>query len=138
MSVFTADGELLVPTAHAGGPWDPGSMHGGAPSGLIARAVERLAPEMRLGRLTVELLGPVPLEPVQVEAAITKPGRSFQIADATLSAGGRERCRARAMLVRRGSVEGVPAGAEDQPPEPAPDALPRSRFLGLAHDGFHI
>ena len=62
--IFGRDGDAFVPTGHAVGPWDPGQMHGGAPAALLVRALEALAPEMQLARLTVEFLGTVPLEPV--------------------------------------------------------------------------
>ena len=67
-ALFEPDGQLLVPTALTVGPWDPGSQHGGAPSALLARAVEaEPAPgPVRLARLTVELLRPVPLTPLRV------------------------------------------------------------------------
>jgi hypothetical protein len=71
--IFAREGDLLAPTDHARGPWDPGALHGGAPSALVARAAEALAPDMRIARLTVEFLGAVPLAPLSVEAQIVKP-----------------------------------------------------------------
>ena len=108
--IFHVDGDAFVPTGHARGPWDPGMQHGGAPGALIARAVERLAPEMALARLTVEFLAAVPLAAVTVAAEIVKRGRNLQIAEATLSAGGRPQCLARAVLLRREAVQGLPEG----------------------------
>ena len=43
--VFRRDGELLVPTPLATGPWYAGSQHGSAMLGLLARAVDRRAAE---------------------------------------------------------------------------------------------
>lgn len=124
--IFRTEGDTFVPTEHAVGPWDPNALHGGAPAALVARAVEALAPEMRLARLTLEFLGAVPLAPLTVSAEITRPGRRLQIAEVALDAGGRTALRARAMLVRRGDVPDVPAG---DPPVlgdvPAPETVDR-------------
>ena len=136
-AVFTRDGGAFVASAHARGPWDPGAMHGGAPSALIARAIEHAAPEHRIARLTVEFLGAVPIGPVTVAAEITKSGRRFQVAEAMLSAGGREACRARASLLRRGDVQGLPP-TDGTPLAPGPDRLRRAHFLGLEGEGFAL
>jgi acyl-coenzyme A thioesterase PaaI-like protein len=107
--IFGRDGDLFVPTGHARGPWDPGMMHGGAPSALLTRAIEALAPEMQLARLTVDFLGAVPLAPVRVEAEIWRRGRRMQLARATLTLeDGREFCRAGAVLLARQELEGLP------------------------------
>ena len=126
-AIYVPDGDAYVPTGHARGPWDDTQQHGGAPGALLARAVQALAPEMRVARVTYEFLGPVPLAPCTVSATVVKPGRRFQLAEAELAAGGRTAVRARAVLLRRGDVEvpadGVPdpagfAGPEDGAPAP--------------------
>lgn len=67
-------------------PWGPTSQHGSPPAALLARAVERLeGGESRfVGRFTMELLGPVPVGPLTVEAAVVRPGRSLDLCHATL------------------------------------------------------
>jgi hypothetical protein len=129
-AIFGRDGDVFVPTGHARGPWDPGAQHGGAPSALIARAVEALAPDMRLARLTVELLGAVPLAPLAVSAEIVKAGRRFQLAEATLSVAGSGVvvCRARAALLRRGDEAGVPPGDRPAPLVDGPLTAERNRW----------
>ncbi len=118
IAIFTRDGDELVPTPHAVGPWDPGQLHGGAPSALVVRAVQALAPGMQLARCTFEFLGPVPLAPVEVTAAIVKPGKRFALAEAQLTAAGRPVLLARVVLLRRGEPMALPAGAA------WPDGLP--------------
>ena len=135
MSVFTRDGDLLVPTGHARGPWDENAMHGGAPSAAIVRAVERVAPGMRLTRLTVEFLGAVPLVPVSVEAEVVKPGKRFQVVEARLSAGGREAAWARAALMRHEPTDGLPANAPARA-LPDPGTLERGTVGSLHGEGF--
>ena len=136
-SVFAADGDRYVPSGHARGPWDASAMHGGAPAALIARAIERVAPQMRIARLTVEYLGSVPLDAIQVDAQITRPGRRIQVAEATLGADGRELCRARASLMRVEDTEGL-APDTDERIEPGPDHLQRGGFRGQRGEGFHL
>ncbi len=40
--------EWFSPTDHARGPWDPDACHGGPPTALLVRALERAVPGMRL------------------------------------------------------------------------------------------
>ena len=135
MSIFTRKGDVLVPAGHARGPWDPDAMHGGAPGAAIVRAVERVAPGMRLARLTVEFLGAVPLLPLSVEAEVVKPGRSFQVVEVTASAGGREMAWARANLVRRDTLSGLPDDGTREVPPP-PDGIEPAVFRHMEGDGF--
>jgi len=114
------DGRLLA-TPLSRGPWDPGAQHGGAPAALLARAVERHegGEGMRVARLTVEFLRPVPIASLAVEVETLKPGRRVQLVGASLRDGETEVCRAIALRIRSspGEMEPVtPAGPE--PPAP--------------------
>jgi hypothetical protein len=107
-AVFTREGEAFVPSIHARGPWDAGSLHGGAPTALLARAIEALETpaSMRCVRLAVEFPRAVPLEPVLAEARLTRAGRKLALAEARLTTlDGTEVLRANATLLRRGDVE---------------------------------
>lgn len=129
-SIFRAEGEHFVPTEHAGGPWDPAALHGGAPAALITRAFERTDPrgEMRLARLSFELLRPVPSAPLRIVTRIVRDGRRVQELAAELSAvsgesSGEERVVCRASALR---VQAVPGGlpAEACTETAAGDAMP--------------
>ncbi len=98
-SIFLADGELLLPTEYARGPWDPNALHGGAPAALIAAAFERMQPgaELPFARLSFEFLRPVPMVPLTLSTRISRPGRRVQALQAELSAGGVAVCRASAL-----------------------------------------
>lgn len=94
------------------GPWDERMMHGSAPSALLAHAIEQTEPgatELAVTRLTVEFLGGVPVGPVEVATSLAKPGTRLQIVDATLDAGGRRACLARAVRMRRANLPGAAA-----------------------------
>ena len=93
-ALYVPDGDLLVPTLLSRGPWVASAQHGGPPSGLLTRAVEqhRSDPDEDpstyvLSRMTVELLRPVPLTPLRVTSATTRPGRKVQLITASLWAG---------------------------------------------------
>ena len=118
---FEADrfhpGDLTV------GPWSPDAQHGGPVAALLARTVEAVpAPgPMQVVRLTVELLRPVPLLPLAVTAAVSRPGKRVQLVDASLTADGTEVARARALRIRVAPVD-VPK----QEPSPPSPALPKA------------
>ncbi|MDP9344496.1 MAG: thioesterase family protein, partial [Actinomycetota bacterium] len=101
--IFRRDGAAFVPSAHAVGPWDPGQLHGGAPGALIGEAVG--APGFQIARITFDFLGPVTTTPLTIAVETVKPGRRAQLVEAELSAGGRVVLRARALRLRRDTVD---------------------------------
>ena len=107
-------------TVHTTGPWSAGFQHGGPPSALLGRAVERCATreEMVVARGAVELLGPVPVGELGLRVRVTRPGRSVELVEAALSAGGRDVARASAWRVLRTGADPV------APRHPAPAPLP--------------
>jgi hypothetical protein len=100
-SIFLADGDLLHPTEHARGPWDPRALHGGAPAALIAAAFERMQPgeELPVARMSFEFLRPIPMAPLTLSTEITRPGRRVQALAAEIEAGGEVVCRASALRI---------------------------------------
>ena len=126
-AVYVSDGDGFVPTVLARGPWDPGAQHGGAPSALLARAIEREADRLGVVRLTLEFLRPVPLERLTVSTREVRPGRRARLIEATLEAAGTPVCRALGLALARpeGAAPSVPPdGIEPLPPpggvEPSP------------------
>ncbi len=132
-----ADGVAMVvrPTEHASGPWDPQALHGGAPAALIAAAFERVEPgaQLRIGRLSFELLRPIPLAPLTLTMRIVRPGRRVQELAAELSAdlgsGPQVVCRASALRVQVVSPEvaavAEPPAGVDSTPSPQQAATPQ-------------
>jgi hypothetical protein len=100
-SIFLADGELLLPTEHARGPWDPRALHGGAPAALMASAFERMEPgaELPFARLSFEFLRPVPMGPLKLTTRMSRPGRRVQALEGELSAEGVTVCRATGLRI---------------------------------------
>lgn len=134
--------ETWLPTELARGPWDPGALHGGPVAALAARAVEQSAaasPSGLVARFTLELLRPVPVAPLEVAAAVTRPGRKVQVVEAEITADGQAvaRCRAVRLRVDPGLDLSGPAQAPGPAPFPGPDrAGPPGGFRG-PYRGFH-
>ncbi len=138
-AVFIPDGELFMPTAHAGGPWDPSALHGGAPAALMVRAIEAIEPErdMFVSRITAEFMRRVPMAPLKLTTAIIRPGKKVQLVQASLSADGQEVARATALRIRQLEID-LPARIEGPMPPPPEEAIPLNdvpwRGFGKAMD----
>jgi hypothetical protein len=130
---YRAEGERLVPSELTRGPWDPGAQHAGPPSAVLGRAIERCEPRegMRVGRITIEILGPVPLAPLAVEASVVRPGRRVELLEASLAGPAGEVMRASAWRVAAGDLR-----VDSDPPPPGPehgrdrDFFPTGQELG--------
>jgi hypothetical protein len=132
---FFADlgGGRFAATEHTAGPWDPAFMHAGPPAALLGRALTRTAPRAGafMARLTFEILGPVPVAEVALETRVLRPGRSVELLEGTLSAGGRA-----VMLARAWRVTAAPVSAgHGSPPAPLPDS-PAAAPPALAGFGY--
>lgn len=104
---------------------------------LLAGGIERCepAPGALVVRLTVELLRPVPVAPLSLDARLARAGRSVQHLDARLclEGSGQEVARARAVRIR--TIEDPSADLAAPSPGPAPGgpdgpALPEEGAVG--------
>jgi hypothetical protein len=101
-----AEGDHFVPTVFSQGPWSPEHQFGGAAAALLATVVEAvpsLVPQ-RVVRLTVDLLRPVPVQPLRAEARVVREGKRIQVLEATLVCQGLEVARCSALRMRLGSL----------------------------------
>ena len=114
------DGRFAA-TTHTAGPWDPAFQHAGPPAALLGRALERCEPRdgFVFARLTFEILRPVPVAEVAVVARVIRPGRSVELLEGELTAGGQPVMTVRAWRVLAASA---PTVADDAPLPPRPDA----------------
>jgi hypothetical protein len=105
---FRLHGERFVPSACASSGWSETLVHGAPAAGLLARAVERFAadPEMRLVRLTTDLLRPVPLEPLQVVTTTRRQGKRIHVVEASLLAGETEAAHAVGLVLHASDEQG--------------------------------
>jgi hypothetical protein len=136
---FVPDGERFVPTELTRGPWDPDAQHAGPPAALIGRALERCGgPDgKQVGRVTFEILRPVPIEPLRVEARVARPGRSVELLEAELSDERDTLIRASAWRLRTQVIELDPP-APAAPPPPGPAEARESDFFPTGNEfGYH-
>jgi hypothetical protein len=108
-------------SALTGGPWSPEHQHAGPPSALICRAVERAAAPhgfTHIGRLTVNLLRPVPIGDCGIEIRADHLGRGAGHFSGRLTAGGKEIALFTALAQREQDLP-VPERTPGHPP-PAP------------------
>lgn len=119
-AIFYQEGDAVVPTIYAQGPWDPGVQHGGAVAGLLARAVEQVPTPvpMRVARLTLDMLRRVPVRPLSITTEVLRTGKRIQAVRAELHDGDLLVASAVAMLVRTGA--GIDMSPYRQPEVPLP------------------
>jgi hypothetical protein len=139
------DGRYLS-TELTRGPWDPDSQHAGPPAALIGREIERLGggriggeegAAAHVGRVTYEILRPVPIAPLTVTAEIVRPGRSVEMVEATLSSEDGPLVRATAWRLRTTDVE-FPDSSGRTEPRPGPEQGRPGEFFHTGYDvGYH-
>lgn len=106
-----ADG-VLASTQRTAGPWTTGAQHLGPPSALLVRALEAVAADRpaQLARVTIEILGPVPVAELSVRAWLVRPGRSVELLAGELSAGAQVVATASAWRIAQADSTDVLAG----------------------------
>jgi Thioesterase-like superfamily len=135
---YTQERDRLVPSELTRGPWDPDAQHAGPPAALLGRAVERCEPRdgMQVGRITFEILGPVPIAPIEVRARVVRPGRSVELLEASLSGPEGDVMRATAWRLRPGELH-LRTEPDGGPPGPEHGAA-REFFPTRQTVGYHV
>lgn len=139
--------ETFASTEHTRGPWGA-PQHGGPVAALLTRAMDWLpaAADSRIARVTVELLGPVPVDDVRVSARVVRPGRRIALLASSMEARDRDgawRRVAEATAWRLATQETTDVVRRSDAPRPLPaagpaaladfplpDAWPRGGFVG--------
>ena len=114
------------PTEHVSGAWDESTQHIGPALGLMVHAVEndlaaRRDEPMIMSRLTYELLGVVPMDPVDIHVEVIRPGRTIELVEVTYGHGNRIGIRLRAWLQQFRDTQGIAGDGFD--PIPLPDQM---------------
>lgn len=136
---YLPDGDRFVPTILTAGPWDAAAQHAGPPSALLAWCIENNhpRPDLQTVRVTVEILGPLPLTPLIARSSLVRSGRSVEVLSGTLSSGGKDLLRAALVRIRTADIP-----AAELPPSPPPPSGPEtggpSDFFPTGRDlGYH-
>ena len=112
------------PTEHVGGSWDPATQHVASSLGVLAHELVRDRDARRsdgllVSRLSYDILGTMPLAPMDVEVRVVRPGRTIELVEATATCGGRTGVVLRAWLTAPQPT--VAVAGSDLPAMPAPD-----------------
>ena len=112
-AIFRVDGKDVVTSPYAAGPWDPSMQHGSPPAALVVWAAEKIPTQiaMRVARVTVDLMRPVPVAPLTVESEVLREGRKIQLCAVRLLAQG--------VVVVSATVLKIKVQADELPPEAA-------------------
>src|SRR5690348_2834457 len=96
-------------TPDVGGAWDTATQHIAPALGLLTHVVERDRDVRRsdglvVGRLSFDILGTIPIDVVDVDVRVLRPGRTIELVEATLGHRGRDAVLLRAWLMRPGDT----------------------------------
>jgi len=80
-AIYRVDGNRVVTSPNAAGPWDARMQHGSAPAALVVWAAEAIpTPQpMSIARVTIDLMRPVPVAPLTLQTEILREGRKIQL-----------------------------------------------------------
>ena len=115
-AIFRVDGNDVVTSPFAAGPWDSSMQHGSPPAALVVWAAERIATPvaMRIARVTVDLMRPVPVAPLTIETTILREGRKIQLCEIKLLADGVQVVGATVLKIRA-QAQALPDDVKELP-----------------------
>lgn len=105
-AIFKKEGDSLIPTVLAQGPWYENSLHGSSMMGLMARAAEQHPSDLPrlVSRLTVDMMRAAPMAPLRTESSCVRSGKNVEFLDIRLFAGDDLYVRASAMRIRQKDI----------------------------------
>jgi hypothetical protein len=113
--------------------WDPEIQHGSPPLALMTKLIEELAADsgLRVGRLTLDILGAIPVTTVRARAWVERPGSRISMMAAEMVAprpDGTERAVARVTAWLLATSDTADAATDRYPPivEGEPVPMPRN------------
>jgi hypothetical protein len=107
---------------------------------LLGREIERVAggEGFQVARVSFEILRPVPIGPVRVEAELVRPGRSVQMIEASLSGEAGELIKARAWRIRTSELDFPDDVVTTPAPPPGPEQGDWPEFFATGQSvGYH-
>ncbi len=116
---YAREGDQFVPSGLGMSPWDGKSQNGLALSGLCAHIIENAASRVPMlnTRMTLDIFGAVPMEPLTPVLTVVRDGPRFQLLEVALHALGKTWVRASALRVRL--ADNPPSAMGESPPLPA-------------------
>lgn len=103
-------------TSAVQGAWNTSEQHIAPTIGLLAHLVEthrdaRRDDALVLSRVSYDILGVLPIDVVDVEIRVIRPGRTIELSEATLSHSGRPAVILRAWLMQTADTSAIAGGA---------------------------
>jgi len=137
-ALFEIDGNRVLPAPEGRAMWYEDALHGGPIAALFAREAERAASPvpMRVVRLTVDLLRPVPTVPLVLESRVAREGRRIQVVESVLSQNGTPLARAAALRIRSADIV-APEHSRREPPPP-PEQFPTYPAFPPGEAWYHV
>jgi len=88
-AIYRVDGDRVLTSPDAAGPWNAGMQHGSAPAALAVWAAEAIPTRepMQVARVTIDLMRPVPVAPLTFKTEVLREGRKIQLCAVRLFAG---------------------------------------------------
>ena len=81
------DASVFASTDHTRSNWTPEIQHGSPPLALLTKTIEeQLRPGMRIGRMTLDILGAIPVTEVRVRSRVERPGSRICLLSAQMIA----------------------------------------------------
>ncbi len=129
-------GHRYLSTEHAQGAWSTGQQHMAPVSGLITHVLENCSPrdDLAMSRVAFDILGTIPSGPVEVTARVVRPGRTIELLEAEMSAGGRPVVRAVAWRLAVSDTSTIAAAGFGR--IPGPDGAPRFDMAAIWPGGY--
>ncbi|MGD9644074.1 MAG: thioesterase family protein [Pirellulales bacterium] len=126
--LFEREGNIWTPQQACIGPWAPDLLHGGPVAALCVSVAEAALddPEFITTRLSLDLVRPVPLRPLDVSVTPLKSGRRVHLIDVEVRDAGRDVAFARVQRTRANLIELPPlddTGARTAPPPDTPESF---------------
>jgi hypothetical protein len=132
MSFYLPRGDhRYEPTKATESPWDSAMQHGGPPAALLGHVLS--VDGLRLARISVDFLGPIPRRECTIEVSTVKPGRLTCLNEARMVVDGRTVVTARAWHLAPGPQP--PAATAVRTAAPLPEAVDE-RFFGRDDWGY--
>jgi hypothetical protein len=122
-AIYRVDGGRVLVSPNAAGPWDQTMQHGSAPAALVVFAAEKIPTSvpMRIARVTIDLMRPVPLTPLTLKTEVLREGRKIQLCAVRLLADDVVVVAASVLKIKTQALE-LPSDIADRPVElPGPD-----------------
>jgi len=116
-------------TVHAQGAWNPHEQHMAPVSGVLVHCLENYQPraDLHTARISFDILGLIPGGEFDVLTSVVRPGRTIELVQAELVAGGRTAVRATAWRLQRSDTSSISAVEDERMPGPdagTPTTLP--------------